>query len=208
MKIPNELDVRTAAEPAAKEARDAADFCVGAKIENHPDLQAAVKWIALIKDQATALDEKRKTFSEPLREVLDRINAEFKPATEALALAELTLKNKVSTYLRSSAAQRDEVLASIDPNDGVDKKQSALVKADALVPPKIPGLSVREGWTGRVTDAGKLIQWAVEHRRFDLLSVDEKVLKAVTKAAGRDPEIPGWSPVKDLTIAITTSKVE
>jgi len=207
MNMPKDIDVQAAAQPAAEEASQVSSECLKFEVNSNKALETAVVWIAMIKNHSKVLEEKRKSFTAPLREALDRINAFFKPASEALALAEMTLKNKVSKYSIDAAVERDKVLAAVDPNDGIDAKQAALVKADSLQVPKFPGFSLRETWQGKVTDNRALVKWAVENGRLDLLVAEHKPLIAQAKKDDRDPGVPGFKASKVRTVVITPQKV-
>jgi len=208
MNIPKDIDVRAASEPAVTEAEQVNDLCIGFNVTNNDSLKAAVKWIAEIKTHATTIEEKRRSFVDPIRESIDRINNFFKPALDRLSDAERTLKNKVSSYTIAAAVERDRLLASIDPNAGVDEKCGILAKADTFAPPKIPGLALRESWQGKVTDPAAVVKWAVESGRLELLNVDPKALVVLARAADRDPEIPGFKASRVRSVAITPSKVQ
>ena len=66
--------------------------------------------------------------------------------------------------------------------------------------PEIPGLSFRTEWTGKVVDAA-LIPPAY-------LVPDEKALRAITKAKGADPGIPGWSASPEQVVSVEVGKID
>jgi hypothetical protein len=119
------------------------------------------------------------------------------------------LKEKVEGYVTSSLATRDVLLQQVQhAPDGAVRTQ-LVRKAEELVPAKIEGLSIRETWTGEVTDPEALLDWILQDRERckELLQIDEKALVARTKQAGCDPGIPGWTAHVNRVVAVTPSKV-
>jgi hypothetical protein len=206
--IPKMNEVDEAARPEVLDARKAAELIARVEVHNNTQLQTAVSWIAEVKEKFEEVDKKRKSFVDPLKKVITEINDFFAPALDALGGAESTLKALVVEYVTESLKRSDAELAQV-PNVESPAARAAIVKRAAeLVPSKVNGLSVRESWTGPVSDTAALVQWAVANQRDELLLVDEKALAALTKAAGRDPQIPGWTAEVKCTVAITTSKVK
>lgn len=179
----------------------------GAPIISKSGMENAVVAIAEIRTNHDEVDTKRKSFVNPLKQVIKDIDEFFKPALNALKTAENDLKKKVEVFTTSSLERRDETLKKVSKATDVAVKESLLSKAEDLVPPKVKGLSIRENWTGEIVDEKKLINWAIKNSP-DLLQINEKALKALTKAAGRDPEIPGWLAKANRSAVVTPSKVE
>ena len=205
--IPKIKDVSKDAAPEVQDAEKSTALVKTVVIEEDDAMELAVRMAAEIKEKHDEVDAKRRSWVDPLRMVVDDINAFFNPALEALKKAESTIKIKVASYVESNLAKRDHILRTVNLTP-VEKRATCLEKADKLIPRKVSGLSIREGWSGSVVDKGDLIKWAVEEGRYEFLNVDEKALKAVTKAAGRDPEIPGWQARPTRTVVVTPSKVK
>ena len=205
--IPKAKDIGKDVAPLAKDAEKVTALIAATVVEDDAAMEAAVAMAAEIKDRHREVDEKRKSWTDPLRMVIDDINTTFRPALEALKEAEAAIKAKVSGYVSTSMARRDHILATVHAAPP-EKREALVERADALVPKKVSGLSVRGGWTGEVLDRGAVVKWAVDNGRLELLSVDEKALKAITKSAGRDPGIPGWRAFADRSVAVTTSRVK
>lgn len=204
--IPKLTDVRKSAAPVTTDAENALGLIEQLSIASPEDLDTAVTWTAEVKKKFTEIDEKRKSWVDPLRAVIDDINATFKPALDALKTAEKTIKNSISGYVNESSEKRDALLAEAGSKS--NGSQTALLeKADELIPPKIKGLSIREKWTGEIFDMDTLLDWIIENDRYDLLVPNVKALESVTKTAGRDPGIPGWRAYRSNVVAITPSKV-
>jgi hypothetical protein len=204
------LDVeaaRSSGEDEVGPATQALTVAERAIITSPVEMRVAVSWAAEIKERAAAVDAKRLGFVDPAQQIIDNANAFFKPAIAALNKAEKTVKGKISGYSNSLLEERDRVLAQVEDADE-GRRAELLEQADALLPPKVPGCGMAHSWKGAVTDADRLIAWAVEHRRLDLLAPNEKTLKALTKAKGGDPQIPGWGARPDTVVSITVSKVE
>jgi hypothetical protein len=198
---------KLASEPLSEDANKVLTLVEETPVTTHDDLRTVTTWVAEIKTKHQEVDEIRKSFTDPLRKVVEDINAFFKPALEALKDAEAGIKKKISDYTTGQLEQRDKLLATLDIDATNGEKATVIEKADKLKPPKIPGLSTRETWDGTVTDQDLVIRWAIETNRHDLLLVNEKGLKALTKSLGRDPKIPGWKAEVKRTVVVTPSKV-
>jgi len=203
----NTHDAALAAEPEVADARRAAELIDRMCITTNAELQVATSWIAEIKTKAEEVDAKRRGFVDPLNGVIKQINDFFRPALDSLKAAEAALKGKIQTHVSDNLEQRDQLLAQVADTDHYGARAELITKASALVPEKVDGLSIRESWTGEVSDAAMLMDWAIANRRHDLLLINEKALAALTKAAGRDPVIPGWRAIVKRTVAVTASKV-
>ncbi len=182
--------------------------CKDVAIESNDAMKNGVGVLAEIKTKYKEVDAKRRSFIDPLGEVIDKINAEFSPALDALAGAEKVLKKKVAGFVESRHAERDALIAEVQNQDAQADRVALIERAEAKIPPKVSGLSVRELWGGKVIDKEALVRWAIENDRIDLLKVDEPMLKQMTKSAGRDPGIPGWVAECKRSVAITPGKVK
>jgi GTP:adenosylcobinamide-phosphate guanylyltransferase len=201
-------DVAKVAEPELADAQKVADLINRTTIHNDEEMRVAVAWTAEVKEKFEVVDTKRKGFVNPLRGVIEEINVFFKPILDSLKTAEAALKTKVSTYVETTLAKRDEVIASVHTISDAGQRFLAVQQAEALVPAKVEGMSIRETWTGKITDMRKVVEWAIGTKRWELLAADETMLKAWTKALGQDPQIPGWEAFVQRTVAISTAKVK
>jgi len=199
---------KKSAKPFIEDARDVRELVNLMVIANNNDLKVATTWVAEVKTKATEIDDKRKAFVEPLRSVIDDINSFFKPAVDTLKEVETNIKLKITDFTTSRIAERDRILENLDINAANGEKALAIERAEELVPKKVPGLSIRKNWTGSVADADMVIRWAIETERHDLLTVNEKALKALAKNLGRDPKIPGFEAHLSHVVAITPKKVK
>ena len=205
--IPKTKDVSKDVTPLTKDAEKVTDLIKRTMVEDDAAMEVAVQMAAEIKDKYKEVDEKRKSWVDPLRMVVDDINRTFKPALEKLKEAEAAIKAKISGYVTNSLAKRDALLSEVQATPA-EERGALIEKANALEPRKVSGLAVKESWTGEVEDPAALVKWAVDNGRLELLSVNEKALKAITKSGGRDPQIPGWRAFADRSVAVTTSRVQ
>lgn len=178
------------------------------EISDHKSLGEAVSFVAEIKRQYKEVEKKRKTISEPLTKATKELNALFKGPTVPLARAETSLKTKIVEYTTGCYTEREKLLTDVAGMTKASDKQKAIKKAEAFIPPKVPGLAISEFWGGDVLDPAAVKEWAIENNRTELLLINEKVLQEFTKAANKDPEIAGWCAAKKIRIAITESKVK
>ncbi len=61
-----------------------------------------------VKERAKKLDDTRKSLVDPLRKVIDNIQALFKPAIESLAQAETIYKRKLADYTEAERQKAEE----------------------------------------------------------------------------------------------------
>lgn len=176
-------------------------------VENRPDLEVAVQMTATLKESLAEVDAKRMNWTAPLNKVVDDINATFSPAITALKNAEKKLKSKIDACIKKNQQQRDAILEQV-ASASDSERNDLLARADQFVIDKIPGLSIRETTTWKVTEERAIIEYAIENGMLQLLSVDTKALKNITKDLKEKTNIPGWECAKKTTIAITASKVE
>jgi hypothetical protein len=175
-------------------------------IQHNGGLRNSVQWLAEIKTQIAAIREQQKVFVNPLKEVIKRINNFFEPALGLLELSEELLKGKIVTYTVGQALMRSDLLEQVKSAD--PKKRDMLIKqSETYAPVKVPGLSMREAWTGEFIDEKNVIDWAIKTNSTSFLQINKRELEKYTKALGRDPQIPGWKASKKTTVVITASKV-
>lgn len=203
--IPTKKELQTALANDGDEAADVKLFVQGVTIVDNRDLESAVSYLQIIKEQHKVVDDKRKSFIDPLKAVIDDINDFFKPVLDALKGAETAIKSKVDDYSKEATRRRDEALRAVASVSAREEKTALIEQAAALALPKIKGLSFRESWTGEVGDLGELFAYALEHDQT-LLVIDEKELARRTKEAGKDLEIPGWKCYPKTTVAIGGAK--
>lgn len=186
---------------------EATAFIDDLTVENRADLEVAVQMTATLKESLTEVDAKRMNWTAPLNKVVDDINATFSPAITALKNAEKKLKSKIDYCIKKNQQQRDAILEQV-ASASDSERNDLLARADQFVIDKIPGLSIRETTTWKVTEERAIIEYAIENGMLQLLSVDTKALKNITKDLKEKTNIPGWECSKKTTIAITASKVE
>ncbi|NIQ90991.1 MAG: hypothetical protein GWM98_04580 [Nitrospinaceae bacterium] len=206
VKIPRSADVKRAAEPIVINAEQALSLADTTAISSSDAAENATAWLKEIKIRKEEVDTKRRSFTDPLRDTIDRINAEFKPAIEALEMAEKTMKGKIASWIESCHNARDAALEKVGKakNLSPEKQDEMIEKAEAKLPPKISGMSVRESWIGIVSSEKILKDWIIKNKRWDLILINKKALLALTKAAGADPKIPGWTASRSRSVAIST----
>lgn len=200
-----EVDLVAASEAATALETDAAQtstYLATYEIVTDEDFKAAAEMCAEVITQAKTIDTQRRTFVDPLNKVVKSLNAFFKKPLVHLDACEALLKKKLAAFANQQAKERDKLLkeAGAQAQEGdMDQAEALIEKAESRTPPEVAGVSMRTTWEGKVTDE-KLIP-------REYLTPDLKALKAITKAKGRDPEIPGWKATPKSSPAITASKL-
>lgn len=189
----------------AAEAKQVEELVSAKDIKSFNDLRTVVQWIAEIKNKNKEVDEKRTSITKPIRQGLDEVNELFKPALNFLSIAEKSAKSRIISFISQCKIKQEELLQNFDMDASPEKKDAIVKQAEALDVPKIPGLSIREPWTGEIIDPVALFNWAFQNNP-QALKVNEKVLVEITKATDGDPKIPGWRSFKKQTVVISPSK--
>lgn len=186
-KIPSSAEVASMVTAEKTEVDELKNYLDAVKIEGQADLDFAAEALRSVAEKHDAIDEKRKSWVNPLNRVTRDINATFKPVLDVLKRAESGLKRKIGEYHVKAERERLALLeqASKAASKNSPKKAEALIeKADLLDVEQIDGLGVSMAWSGEVVDATKIPR--------EYLVPDVKKLLAVTTAGGSDPKIPGW----------------
>ena len=206
--MPDLVEAKQTANADAEDAQKAQKLIELRNIETQQGLQNSVVWLAEVKNRHKEVDEKKKSFTKPLKQVIKEIDKFFNPALKSLKEAERLMKEKIDTYLREEEQKRNAALASVQKTKNPEKRDALLKKAESSTVEKVSGMAVRESWTGEVTNEADLLAWIFKNKRFKFISINKKVLLEVTKAAGKDPKIPGWTVTPTKSIAITPSRVK
>ncbi len=202
------IQAKAAAQNIGNDTDKSLSFVSKLVLQKQADLVFAVRAAAEIKTEFAEVDEKRKEFVDPLKEivkttdkVIKKIDAFFKPALEGLATCEKLIKKKISAYADDQQQQRDDLLREVESAQTAAERSDLIAKAELHIVEKVSGLQFRSGWEGEVVDASLLPR--------EYLVPDLKTLKALTKAKGGNPNIPGWKAwPKSSDIAITVDKVK
>lgn len=170
------------------------------QIENNEQLEPTVQMIAEIKAQGRALEEQKESWTKPLREVIESIQEAFSPALTALREAEYILKSKVVTHIESQLEKRDALIETIAKLPE-EQRSTALAKAEALQPPKVPGLQIRETTKFEITNREALLKWVID-KHPDFMDIDLGRLNAYAKA-NTDISIPGYQKIVKRVVAVS-----
>lgn len=196
--------LKVEAEARAVEAKDALGIISKMEIHKPAELEFAVAAIAEVKTKRDAVDAQRKRFVDPLRSVVEEINAFFRPALDSLSACEKALKERVEGFVLGREADRRALIEAAG-QDGADADK-LLREADGLAVPKIRGLSLRRGSRVAVHDERRAVEWLATNRP-DLLQPNTKAMEALAKS-GTLPKIPGVTVSERLTVAVTSAKVK
>ena len=179
----SEQQALTVAETEKVEATKVVQWAASLRIDKNETAQATVTIIQDIKVQHAKVDALRRSFTDPIRLSVERLNDFFRPALESYLEAEKVLKWKVLLFQEEQAKERERLLqAAVTENP--EGAAHAIAVAEQHLPEKMAGMSVRTEWVGEVTDASLIPR--------EFLCPDLAKLNAVTKAGKADPGIAGW----------------
>jgi len=176
------------------------------QLTSYQEVEDTLPIIAELCEKREKIDGVRKKWTGGLKAVINDINAQFKPGIEAYQDAENHLKKTVANFTQSQLDRRDNLLNSVQAAAPAERAEIIASTAD-LVPPKMPGLSIRETWKGKIADAKMLLQWIMKNERYELLAINEQALGQLTKSGKADPEIPGWLAWRESSAVVTPSRI-
>ncbi len=175
-----QIDAEQRAAIAARTAIESLDLVRGFEVHCDADKEFAAGLIRELKEAASEIDKMRRSFTDPLNELVKRWNAFFRPAREACEEGERVLKQRVADYMRerdrANAAAMTAAAAASTPAEA----QLALAAVGSAAPPA--GMSVRYVWKFEITDPDAVPR--------ELCSPDPKKIGALV-AGAEPPEVPG-----------------
>ena len=178
----------SAARADATEARGLLEAARSVEIASASDYAAAAETAAELRAMREAVEARRRSWVDPLNAVVRSINAAFKPAFDTLAGAERAIRDKIVAYSEAQSAAHEAAVREIAAAPTQAGREDAHARLSEAVVPRVEGLSLVETWEGEVVDAAKLPR--------EYLVPDVRKLLEATRAAGGDPEIPGWRAIR------------
>ncbi len=178
-----QLDKRIAL--VTKEAADELTFLRSFTVDSSDVYTDAATQVAKLKKELDGIEEERRSFTDPLNDVVKRINAKVKPATTFLDTAIRLLRSAMGAFeMREEVRQRKELEAAAElaRKGDVAAASVALSRVESETP-KVAGMSSREDWDFEIVDASKLPP--------EFLQPNEKAIRAFVKAAKRADALPG-----------------
>lgn len=202
-----------AAKPFAAQTTDWLGGMQSMELSNLADVKFAVQATAEVKEKIIEVDTQRKKFTDAAQAIIDEANGFFKPVINDLKECEKVLKLKLVSRDNLLAGERILLIekAGEVAQEGGDplETQALLEAADERLPEKVKGLSISRSLGVEITSSKEFIQWCINHDRLELITPNEKALKALAKAAGDNlPDIEGVRFVPKASVSVTASKVE
>jgi hypothetical protein len=154
-------------------------------IASDDDMSYANELLGYVKTQYKALEERRKSVSKPLNDVLKTYNSWFKPVTDLLKSAEQMLKAKIADATAAARKAQDEALARVaEAEAGGEAGGEVLAVAHGRDIVHTPdNVSIREVWDCEIVDPD-----AVPHAFCD---PNVQRLLAYVNAFGAKAEVAG-----------------
>jgi len=188
---------------------------------------ASAELLQTIKAQQKQMESLRKSVTRPLDEAKTRVLGLFKPATDRLSKAELTIKNAMLTFSRDRERQRQEAQEKLRQREeaererlrkqaeaarekGKETRAETLEQRAENVPtlevtapaPAAPGITTRVTWRAEVTDLAALVKAVADGSQATaLLAPNMTLLNNLARAMKGDLDIPGVQAVSEEGIA-------
>jgi hypothetical protein len=193
-------DLVEAAADAVTDAQTVHGFVERMVITKAADLEFAVNVTAEVKAATAKVEDERKTFTTAARQIIDKANALFKPASDSLKKTEKLLKEKIVEGVDHMEEKRRKAIEAAGRGD-----TEALAVAEANVVPDIPGLSIRTLKRYEAIEPDELKAWLFANDLWGCFEVDMKAVeKLIIKETGIVP--PGVKLVEKRSVAIGGKK--
>lgn len=163
--------------------------------------QRAVEFLAQVKHRAKIVEEKRKSYTDPLNAVIKKIKADFDTITDPLSQAEVVVKKGIQTFRDAEAFREKERVrkeaeekarAEINKIQNGDVSaatiekaqeasaavQAANVEAPRTVTTQTGQLRTRKDWKFEVLDAAAVPR--------ELCTPDPKLIREAVKNGARE----------------------
>lgn len=187
---------------ATSEAQKISDKVYKLKIRKDSDLEEASDELKNIKKMIKAVDDKRRSFTDPLNNVIKDINAEFKNPLDRLKDAEKLIKDAMLKYhaqVEARAAKRaDKIEDAVDA--GEMEVGDAMGKLSNIKQAKtsVGSTSIKTVTKIRISDASQLPPGYF--LRFDVLDALRKEVERDVKAGAPLPS--GAEYYQDKQVAV------
>lgn len=178
-------------------------------ITSDDNVKRATNDLNIISGLKKAIEEKRKEYTQPIREHLDTVNEAFKALTEPLVNADQVTRRKILNYRAEQDRQRQEAEEIAKLERETAERKAALtgepiVVPEAVAPPVAPSHYRAEmGTLGMPT----IRKWEVvdlalvpdEYKIIDSVKIGKVVRAGI-------PSIPGIRIWEEETLRVTAKK--
>lgn len=159
-----------------------------------------------IQGRIKTVEARRKEWVDPLNKTVRSINGFFKPVVTEWESVVTCLKKAMAAYQqrkqeesRKALEEAAKIAAAGNATGMTEDAQQyqALVAKGSALPPKADGITTRENWKFRITDASLVPR--------EYLSVDEKKVGAAVKLSKGDTKIPGIEVYREDTVVVRSA---
>jgi uncharacterized phage infection (PIP) family protein YhgE len=178
-----EFDKRLAKVTA--ESKDALELLRRFTIQTPDQYQSAAEQVAVFKAEFDGIEKDRRELTDPLNQVVKKLNAKAKPATTFLETAIKLLKQAMAQWQFAEEERQRKALAEAQAKaqaGDIAGATLALAHVESQTP-KVAGTSVRSDWDFKITNPDLIPR--------EFLTPDEAKIRAYVKAAKRPDAIPG-----------------
>lgn len=173
-------------------------------IEDDSDLVFAHQLLLYVKKQKKTLEDRCKSVTKPLNDVLKTIREWFRDPTDGWGSLEAILKKKIGAYELLLSKKEDEAIALIaqaSKEEDFDKAHAASMSLQ-VSRPKTAGITSTEKW---VLDVDKLDLEKVPER-FIIKHLNKTEVKEYIRqfGKGRPKDLPGLVFKKDIAVTGST----
>lgn len=184
-------------------ARTVRTAAVSISVTTPAEYETAGQMLVAIKGRIKEVEEKRKSWVEPLNKTVKSINAFFKPVITEWEVVVEGLKVAMLAYQQVAAAEKTKAfeaakqlaMQGIITGTGIDAAQYQQLAATASAhAPAAAGISAREHWSWRVVDATKVPR--------EYLGIDVTKVNAAVHTGKGATSIPGIEVFRDDIMAV------
>lgn len=197
----SEMNAIEKAEQTAKveltRAQEGLVMIQGISVTDQDSQQFAAEILRDVKDELTALEEKRTSITSPMNKALKAVNDLFRPVKLALEAAEKHLKGEIAQYQTTCEVRNHLALHEAAAAPTAAEAADALASHTLVETPA--GVSVRHVWRYEVIDETKVPR--------EYLCVDFIKISQLTRGAGdRMPKVAGIRFFKEPIVSSRKTK--
>lgn len=178
-------------------------------VTNDDKVKSATNDLSIISGLKKAIEEKRKEYTQPIREHLDTVNEAFKALVEPLNNADQVTRRKILDYRAEQERQRQEAEDIARVERETAERKAALTGEKVVIPETAVPPTAPNHYRAEMGTLGKATIWKWEVVDFSLLPDRFKMENAtligkVVRAGER--EIPGVRIWAEDTLRVTAKK--
>jgi len=127
------------------------------KIANESQLNTATAYLTTVKGKIKEFETEQKKITKPLDEAKKSVMNLFRPALDALKLAEVTVKAQITTYILAQEKIRQEKEKQLNDQLKANARPGDIVPEINIPQAQAPqGITMKKHWTFRIKNENEI----------------------------------------------------